>query len=395
MRGKLLILSVLAFVMTAVSCEIPFALDKVSDPAIYLQYLPSSELEARMMVAYADPAFGKPGKVKYEFSPSDVRLEINDKRITLTDVSDEDALNAHELALPEGTRFNPGDRVSVTVSGRGGVPDATASTVVPVRPVIKSVDFKQVTRDSSDAWRVLIQLDKPVKEGEYYGIKAARRTELVTASGPDLFHLQLDTMVNTSYFTPGQVASTSDLNNLDLDAFASVVYQDGFMSVDMFSSQPLTLLAPKQFDGDTYSFYINADGLIWDEFDFGFLFEGEDDQEWLDGMATASGEGEYDGDDGDDPDSGDPWDDGEDGIWMVVSEKSEYRFEMYRLSDEFYNYAKAQYLANFNMLSNFGVSPPNFTYTNVLGGIGIVAGISGDATQWLTTPKWVKQDEDK
>ena len=378
----------------AVSCEIPFALDKVSDPAIYLQYLPSSEIEARMMVAYADPAFGTPGKVRYEFSPSDVRLEINDKLIALTEVSDSGALNAHKLALPEGTRFKPGDRVSVTVSGRGGVPDASASTVVPERPLIKSVDFKQVTRDSSDAWKVLIQLDKPVKAGEYYGIKAACRNEFVTASGPDLFHLQLDTMISVSYFTPGQVASTSDLNNLDLDAFASVVYNDGFLSADMFASQPLTLLASKQFDGDTYSFYINADGLIWDEFDFGFLFDGEDDQEWLDGMATASDDGEGDGE----QDPGYPWDgwgdgEGEDEIWMVVSDKSEYRFEMYRLSDEFYNYAKAQYLANFNMLSNFGVSPPNFTYTNVLGGIGIVAGISGDSTGWLTTPKWVKPED--
>ena len=59
---------------------------------------------------------------------------------------------------------------------------------------------------------------------------------------------------------------------------------------------------------------------------------------------------------------------------------------MYRLSEELYNYCKAQYLGTFNILSNFGVTPPNFTYTNIHDGIGIVGGISEACSDWFTLP---------
>ena len=50
---------ILALIVLA-SCEIHFELDKASDPVMYVQYLPSSEIDAKIMVAYADPAFDKP-----------------------------------------------------------------------------------------------------------------------------------------------------------------------------------------------------------------------------------------------------------------------------------------------------------------------------------------------
>ena len=71
---------------------------------------------------------------------------------------------------------------------------------------------------------------------------------------------------------------------------------------------------------------------------------------------------------------------------LVLVDNAQYVVELYRLSEELYNYFKAQYLMEFNMLSNFGVTPPNFTYSNVLGGLGIVGGISGVRTQWLELP---------
>ena len=49
-------------------------------------------------------------------------------------------------------------------------------------------------------------------------------------------------------------------------------------------------------------------------------------------------------------------------------------------------YCKAQYLINFNMLSNFGVTPPNFTYSNVYGGLGVVGGISCTVTEAVQAP---------
>ena len=74
-------------------------------------------------------------------------------------------------------------------------------------------------------------------------------------------------------------------------------------------------------------------------------------------------------------------------IYFIVSESQEVQMEVFRLSEELFNYCKAQYLMNFNMLSNFGLSPPNFTYTNVSGGVGIVGGISSYKTVWFDVPK--------
>ena len=80
--------------------------------------------------------------------------------------------------------------------------------------------------------------------------------------------------------------------------------------------------------------------------------------------------------------------------YIIVSSKTEYRMELYRLSEELYNYCKAQYLGNFDMLSNFGVSPPNFTYSNIRGGIGITGAMSSSFTPWYTVEE-TKEEEAK
>ncbi|MBR4826514.1 MAG: DUF4249 family protein [Bacteroidales bacterium] len=365
-------------VLAAASCEIPFSLENVSEPAIYVQYIPSSEMAADIMVAYAEPAFGKPGNVQYDFHASDVTVEVNGKKVDVGLAPDDTLWNAHTLRLRNPQPFKSGDQVSVSVAGRG-VPDVHASTVVPERPAIKDIQFQSVTRDSSDAWKITVRLDKPVREGERYGIKAFTRQTWITAYGPDMFHLQIDTSVSVSTFTPGQIASTADLNSLDLDAFASVSYQDGFINTGWYQNESITLLTDRQFNGDSYTFYANAESLMWEEFESGFDWD----------ALLDSGYGGYD----DFPDDyyyeDDPeYEDEEpESIWLVLGDTVEYRFEMYRLSDEFYNYAKAQYLMMFDMLSNFGVSPPNFTYSNVAGGLGVVAAVSGSSSDWMT-PVW-------
>ena len=75
MKKTLRIFPVL-MLLAAASCEIPFALDNVSEPAFYVQYLPGAGMSNDMMVAYAEPAFEKPGKdgepvVRHEFRIDD------------------------------------------------------------------------------------------------------------------------------------------------------------------------------------------------------------------------------------------------------------------------------------------------------------------------------------
>ena len=369
--------SIILFALLALaSCEIHFDLEKVSEPAIYVQYLPSSEMEAKIMVAYAEPAFDKPAATPHPFDISDVKVTVNGAAATVA----EDTLsswNRHILLVDTPSPIKSGDEIKVTVTGKD-VPVATASTKVPERPVIKSITLTQDVRDTSDVWKVTIKLEKPVEEGDFYGLKSIKHTEWYSASGPDIMNLQIDTTGYTECFNPGQLVSFSDISSLDLDNYVSVGYEDGFIAGDLYSGEFMTLLTSKQIEGDTYTLYINSTdtSFLGDlDFDFSDLDDSyyEDYAEYFD-----------DPEEEEDPE--------EPEIWMYLGEKSWYRFELYRLSDEFYRYAKAQYLGNYNMLSNFGITPPNFTYTNVSGGLGIVAGISGTGTDWLTPPE---KNEDK
>ena len=132
----------------------------------------------------------------------------------------------------------------------------------------------------------------------------------------------------------------------------------------------MALLSSRQFDGNTYTFYLNASYSFFDDI--------------LDGM------GDYDGgtsepdytdypdytDDNEEPEDEPDVPDEPTEYKIPIGSKTWYQLEVYHLSEELYNYCKAQYLKDFNILSNFGVTPPNFTYSNISGGIGIIGGIS-------------------
>ena len=366
----------------AASCEIEFDLDNVSSPALYVQYIASADSLNGMIVSYAEPVFNKLSKDKYAFNASDVTLEINGRQIAVSEDTEASSWNGHKLIV--NGHGNPGDEVRVTVKGHG-IPDAVAITRIPERPDVRSITMEKVTRDSSDAYQVAVKLDHPVRDGEYYGIKASRRFTNITISGkgtPDAPEsLQTDTTEYVSHFLPGQIATTADLNSLDLDTYANIVYEDGFVSAGGYNGEVMALLSSRQFTGDTYYFYANAlDSFSSSDFFLGTIDYTSDVPDYPDEDWEQDIDPDLDPDDEYiDPDAPD--------FWVVVSDAEEFRFEVFRLSEEFYNYAKAQYLGNFNMLSNFGVTPPNFTYTNVDGGLGIVAGLSGTSSFWMDAPR--------
>lgn len=367
----------LLLALAAVSCEIPFKLDDVSEPAIYVQYLPCSGAQNGIKIGYASPAFGKADMSRRPFNVSDVTVTVDGVKAAVEEINSEEAWNMHTLSLTGLPELKPGSEVALSVKGNG-VPDVHSSTVIPRKPVLKSVELIEETVDTNSVLRVVVKLDKPVEEGEYYGIKAYVRSTTVTLQGKSMFDCQTDTTVIVSSFTPGKIASYADLNSLDLDNYTSVGYQNGFLDTGLFSGSAMTLLSQRQFDGDTYTFYANS----FDSFDaFEGMFDlngGEipqtpPDFEWPEG---EEGEGEEGGEEEEPPT-----------FYMVLSFDHEYRVEIYRLTEEFYNYAKAQYLSTFNMLSNFGVTPPNFTYSNISGGLGIVAGLSVVSSDWIPGPK--------
>ena len=377
---KTLKISVLLALAAALawSCEIPFALDDVSEPALYVQYIPAGGGNAPgMKLAYADPAFGKDSGKRYPFSTADIHISVNGTEIPLDGISIE--TDGNMATLKPGCRFAPGDKVVLRVDGHG-VQGIQAETTVPEIPEIASVALEKVQRDSSDATRVVMKLPRDAVAGEYYGLKTALRTTTVTmkvsrmpsfptAAAAAPLPVKTDTSVTVFYSSAGQIASTADLGNLDLDAFASISYQNGFISAGFFSGEPLMLLSSNQFTGSEYSFYVNSfDSFDWADMDFDFDPDIIDDSE------------EPQPEDPENPE--DPEQEEEPYFSVVIASKQEISLELYRLSDELYNYCKAQYLSSFNMLSNFGVTPPNFTYSNIIGGLGIVGALSVNTTDW-------------
>ena len=374
--------------LLAASCEIPFELDSVSEPALYVHYIVEAGASNGFVVAYAEPSFGTLSGQQYPFSPSDVTLTVGGKTASLSEDPDASSWNSHVLSA--GGVPSPGSEVRLQVKGRG-CPDVLAVTTVPEPPVIKSVDISLVEVDSSTVNRISIRLDRPAGRNEHYALMAVRRvttiyeTTMTLPGMPD--SVQTDTVVYQNGFSPGYVASLADINSLDLDDYLSVGYSGGFISATPMGTGVMTLLSAERFSSDTYTFYADAfDSSLYYDFIAGYdaseEYTGGEEYGQDDGTA---GDGSYDGD-GLWPDDGWP-DDGWPGVTTEMTTSVEYRFSLYRLSDEFYNYAKAQYLSRFDMLANFGVSPPNFTYTNVSGGLGVVAGIAAASTDWIPGPQ--------
>ena len=364
------------------ACEMRFELDKISDSKMYVQYVPSPET-SRILIGYAEPAFGKTSDKPYVFEDSDLTVTVNGSPAQIVYLTKEET-DELQLYNPEGnTRFasagtpsplKPGDKIDLSLKGRN-TKTAHASTVIPPMPEIADVVIKREQNiDSTEFLSVKLKLKKAVSENDYYGLKVVVRTTYVSAHTPFEYYdddepgivpwfemppgIILDTTEVISAAFPGHLASTADLNSLDLDAFAHVPYWNGMLGRNTFSDEPMMLLGSKMFDGDTYSFYLNS----MDSSAFGPSIG-------LDFSADPDFLSNYDP---------------EQPFYQVIGGKSELMLEVYALSEELFNYCKAMYLESYNMLSNFGLSPPNFTYTNVHDGLGVVGGLSRCVTSWYT-----------
>ena len=66
-----------------------------------------------------------------------------------------------------------------------------------------------------------------------------------------------------------------------------------------------------------------------------------------------------------------------------IYEYYEYKIRVYRLSDETYNYIRARYIAESHEIPvHLGFSPATYTYTNVIGGIGVFGAAAVYETDW-------------
>ena len=333
-------LHIAALLLLVVSCEIPFDLDQAGEPKIYVQAIVKGA-HVHIVPLVANSVTGAP----VADAPMEIRVELNGASLP---VHPEDSISyaASSRLLREG------DEISVTVRS-GSLAPVTGSTHFPPALVVEDFSWERVQVDTIDAVQVAIKLDHEPGEGEYYGIRILQQDYMIFPSVVQKAFYR--------YITPGYVLTADEIGGFDLEDFVQVNYDDHYLGGRDY--QPLTLVTRKQFDGDTYRFYLNS-------FDASIL---NGIREGMPGGNTGvAGGGIISGDIH--PSEGGT---GTEGFPDApIGCRTIFHITLYRLSPEFYFFAKALYQSNFDFLANMGLIPANFTWSNVEGGMGFVGAIS-------------------
>lgn len=341
-------------------CQIPFELDHAAPARIYVQCVPADG-QTVLQILYAAPAYGN-SRSLFDFHASNVSLQVNGQEVPVREDEDENGVRdgrfISDVALKEG------DAVSVSVSGPD-VPTVTGSTVIPRRPTILSVTHEDIQLDTISGTRVTLSLDWVPGEEDYYGVQIAQRMLLHYVKFEEL---GTDTVV--TYITPGQMLSIAEAGSVDMDGYVQVNYTDGLLGRGI--DAPMRLLKARQFDGQQYSCYLNS-------LDASLMAQ------WLGPNRLPGWLNPNSGDPDDDTpeDEQDGEDDGLDPDKLYFSTTVEYNFIVYQLAPELFHYGKALYHSNFDFLSNLGLTPANFTYSNISGGLGVVGALARTETGFI------------
>ena len=330
-------LNMLALLLLAVSCEIPFDLDQAGEARIYVQAIVKrGHVHIVPMVAQA--VNGEPVPV----SSIQVQAELNGVPLKV-EKGDSIWYSASYPLLEEG------DEVAVTVRA-GALAPATGRTRFPPPLSVEDFSWERVQVDTIDAVAVSVRLDHEPGEREFFGILIHRHDHLLLPDGSYLSFY--------NYITPGYILTADEMARFDLEDFMQVNYDNRFLGGHDY--QPLTFVTQKQFEGDTYRFYLNS----FDASILGRIRNG------MPGENTgAAGGGIVSGE------VGPPGGGGQTPV-VPIARRTFFYITICRLSESFYNYAKALYQSNFDFLANMGLIPANFTWSNVEGGMGFVGAIS-------------------
>lgn len=319
------------------SCEIPFPLDQDGEPRIYVQCI-GDNTGIHVKPYYAAPIASAPGSLKN----LQIDLLVNGSSVGVTANADG--------SYYSDTRLTGGDRLELSVRA-DGVAAVSGSTRAPSKPQVLDVKLQNVQVDTIRATRVSLTLDHAPGEGEYFGIQILAVTEIQFMDG--------STEQINGYLTPGYILSAAESGSFDLEDFVQVNYDGQILGGKDF--MPITLVTRKQFDGAVYSFYLNS----YDTFMLnGIRGNMPGGDTGIIGGGIVSGEVGPGGTDVPDPSK------------IPASMQTLYYVDISTLSAEFYYYAKALYQSNFDFLSNMGLTPANFTWSNVQGGLGFVGSIA-------------------
>ena len=226
-------------------------------------------------------------------------------------------------------QFAPGEEVSMRIENKD-LKTATCSIVIPAKPVASDVKFTYTKNARSFYAEFKLTMNEAVERDVYYAAQVYRKNKLRLGEGEGSLEVEDELMLS-----PNPLSDLSDVRNIDMEDYCSVNFFKGV--IDKNYMAPMSLLTYRQFKDGVYTFYVSE--------------------------PTEGPENKV----------------------TVIDRRVKIR--LYRLSNEFYYYAKAQFMSNFDILANMGLIPANFTYTNIKNGLGNLGGLSYVETDWIVLEK--------
>ena len=269
--------------------------------------------------------------------------------------------------------YKPGDVITLRASCQGAQ-EIKAQTTVPEIPAVRSVRMEQFDKDDVVYMRFCIDLDDGPRDGCFYGFQLIEHVVDEQTITDTLGNFLEKNVYEGDY-------SRNIVNPIaEDDLFEAVdnlfVLQIGFDGKQIRSSYncPMNLCTASELQREGTDVYLVADP----DYD-------NDPQQDFDLVYV-----------GDETDEEKQWEDWEN--WqmeplnrlIVTSRRVQYKLIVRSLSPEFYYYAKALYLSQADNLAGMGLSPVNFTYSNVKGGAGLLGAYTSYESEWFDNPYYVE-----
>ncbi|MBQ9702525.1 MAG: DUF4249 family protein [Bacteroidales bacterium] len=333
MKRILHILS-LGTLLSLAACEGSFEIEQGGEYKIYVQAIANSSF------VYITPRLAAPVGSAPKETEFTVEAQVNGEPLRIQKIEREEGGPCY-LAMPSSVldAFEEGDEIKIKVSCPDAKEASGSTTVYSGNPIIGAEieNYLMFKDDRTERYgkKVKLILDREPEAGEHYALKIMIVSELYCSDGR--------TTTQIYHRAPGYLTSQMELTRFDFEDYMRFNFDETYLG-GSGEYQPLTLLPDHRFEGHTYTFYLGG----WDE---DFIRDIVNN--------TPQGDGSIAG--GDTPSGS-----------IVAARPGSYYFTLYRISDEFYYFAKALYQSNFDFLSNMGLTPANFTYSNVDGGLGFV-----------------------
>ena len=264
-------------------------------------------------------------------------------------------------------KLHDGDKVELKASASNAV-TVSASTVIPDAPEVSQVSVSRFSNGVEDDYiRFVVDLDRSRTSVKYYGVQVERQRTTDRVYVDDGSPVPDGHSVNTSYdYLSDPEMSEDILSQIDETGPITI----GFDGANISGRYLGEMYVSPAEDFDTSVYVYAYPDYTWESEESYDIYFGEE----TDPMKQIF--------------DWEHWRVERTGRMIRSTDTNRYRIKVYSLTPEFYYFAKAQFFLHegFDELASLGLTPPNFTYGNVSGGMGLFGGVNVYVSDWFDNP---------